>query len=455
MNLIHFLIFSTAVLCIGCAIEARSNEILDSSSNHVFQPKTIDEKKKNDIKLIDLNVDVLLLIFDELDLESVINMVEANSEFTSLGITRYQRMYGNKVKLLNGFQNDEKFLEYVSYYMPRPTPTLNMFDSELILKLFKYLAPAIQDVEFSAGKNGMNQSNTIGQYINKYGSKYITKLDLYPVDDNTFEQFTVPFEHVNELFIKMTPYLREFKLPVMAFNQLFPNVRKLYLILQSTTANYSFFDCELPQFDELKISISNDVSQATDIIERLLSKNQQIRIIISLDFSKDLIKMVHTFLPNIECLMLDSFDTENDTFHFDHVKTFRVNRASSDSIGKISFSHLESINIRCETRDINNWIDFFNRHPNVSRLTLRNDYHDIPLLQLTAGLHNLTDVVLDCDNITVKEVTQFIESHEKLRRFEYTIFFFKTEYETTLRNRFENEWNITRHRTRLLFEKKN
>lgn len=211
------------------------------------------------------------------------------------------------------------FPEYVNHYGPSQPSYLSMFDYELILKLFKYLAPAIQEVNVVPGKNDKNQSDTICRHINEYGSEYITKLYLYPQDDNFFKRFTVPFVRVEDLFIKITQYPKKCSLSAIPFNELFSNVRKLDLVLLSTEADYSFLDCELPHFFELELSIPRNVYKTTDIIERLLTKNPQI-IKISTKYATDLVKIIHQKLYKLENLSLEYFDTGNDTLRFDYVR---------------------------------------------------------------------------------------------------------------------------------------
>lgn len=145
---------------------------------HELQPQTEIGKNGSKTKITGLNVDVLFLIFNELDLQSVINMIEANPRFHSLAVAVFRIKYKkHEVILSNTFDpkafgwngNILKFKESNKY--TSHIPYLRLFDLEMTLKALKYFGAAFKKIEVSSIYNSKEWAT-----INKYGSEWLTHL---------------------------------------------------------------------------------------------------------------------------------------------------------------------------------------------------------------------------------------------------------------------------------------
>lgn len=89
------------------------------------------------------------------------------------------------------------------------------------------------------------------------------------------------------------------------------------------------------------------------------------------------------------------------------------------------------------------WMTFLNNHRNLQRLdftALSNEIVD--LHQLTAHLHNLTDIsLLSWAPISADSIVRFIENNEQLNRFKYRINLPSEKYFKELRELLEDNWH--------------
>lgn len=106
-------------------------------------------------------------------------------------------------------------------------------------------------------------------------------------------------------------------------------------------------------------------------------------------------------------------------------------------------------------------MEFFKNHPKLRRLDLTENFtmETVPLVEFTAELHNMTEMILKCTTyIDVDTIGRFIESHGQMVKFQFSIRNFKTEDTETLKKRYENEWHIKdfsdKSWTGLLFERR-
>lgn len=95
-----------------------------------------------------------------------------------------------------------------------------------------------------------------------------------------------------------------------------------------------------------------------------------------------------------------------------------------------------------EAQDFDSYVEFFQRHRNLSHLNLEVKWDIILVLdELTAELTNLTEMIVRGETaVRFETVVRFIESHPKLKKFQFP--HEDILEDDTLRRRFETDWHI-------------
>lgn len=277
------------------------------------------------------------------------------------------------------------------------------------------------------------------------------------INEDTLQQFTVPFNELEHLVlvIKSKTIAHGF----MSFDKLLPKLSQMHLFLYSDV-DYSFIDCELQYLEHLVLGVSSDAQNRTYQIDALLRKNTQIRYIEIAFFPTDYLKVINVLLPKLENLTLQHLDIGNESIQFEHVKCFTLQSSGLQSLRNLSFPKLEVLSMKFAAPYLNSWIDFFKRHPNISKLHITDTHNPVwnPLLQLSANLPNLNEILIDSLNyIPVDTISEFIERNNKLMSVKIAIFKFNKADGDVLRKKFQHEWDIDDFSTNfqgLSFERK-
>lgn len=193
-----------------------------------------------------------------------------------------------------------------------------------------------------------------------------------------------------------------------------------------------------------------------DHITELLKKNPQIRCFDIEDFPHDYIEIVSKYLPNLEHLKVSSIHVVNSV-HLERVKHLGMGFNHPNCLDKLSFPRLESLDFRFQERQLSEWVAFFARHQNLSRLVMSGYIGglELPLMQLTANLSNLIEVSIKCVVYGIVEmIDPFFADHEKLTKFRIVSKLLDFNEVVRVRERFSNHWQIEDINDGLLFERK-
>lgn len=396
------------------------------------------ENKENSLKLTDLNIDVLLLIFHQLDLNDLLNLSEVDSGIHSITIEVFRRRF-QKYEI-DIWGTGPRIDWRPAYYVSDHFKSIQIDDFETNLRTIKFFGCVIQKIIIINTKIEWNRLVVIREFIEKYASKSLISLELHKID--ILEQITVSFEKLEELdFIVFTEKLSTKVLPL---NQTFPNLRRLSVTLLSKIDS-SFIDCEFPQLKQLKLFTTNSSWTQQNQIEGLIRKNPQICDIEIKYFTRNYLKIINQLLPNLEKLTLHDSFSEIENIRFEHVKIFIFYPQFSSSIDKLLLPKIESIKLYYAPSDFNIWIKFFKNHRNLSRLHLIefSNEMEVQFKELTTELPNLVEMTLESFKyVDLETITEFIESHGKLMKCTFSTKMFKVADLDTLRKRFEDKWNI-------------
>lgn len=404
-----------------------SNDCNFASLNHQLQYENgnVNKKGKNGINFMDLNTDVYYEMLDSMNMDDLMNMMEAIPQLSPFGVSIYQKRYKDVIVTIRGALITKNpgmdFLKFGN------SPELCFKTQEVILKVLKHFGCVIQRlyVESRLISHSIVETININQYINKYTSASLVHLDLNEIDYEIIDQFTVPFRNVESLNFTVLIDMRTISTRNITLNDLFPKLKKLKMELWADI-DYSFIVCELPQLQHLTLHIYNWKRQHQ--FDSLIRKNPQIGSIDVRYSPLDYIKFISEQLPNVENLTLFEVNISgNDTVQIENVKyfsyTFPDALDDTYSFEKFSFPHLNSLKLQNDYNNFAQFVsrcdEFFRKHSNIIKLHYVIYLPCDNLLALELTLPNLVEIVFECTYYTdADKVIEFLGKHEKLRKFE-------------------------------------
>lgn len=358
-------------------------------------------------KFTNLNIDVLHLIYDQLNLESLMCMK------------------GTRNKLLASF-TDEYFCHKFSRGM-------------VILKPLAYKYTISYDTHIELSENAFSL-----EFLQHFGNCIRSIYFDFEKSKEILPNITSPLIGVKKFISYIDINQTEFD--VMPLNLLVPNVKILELNLDFEN-DYSFLDCELQQLIKLDLKFKNRFWNQTDAIDKLIRKNPQIRDINIWNLPGDYAKFISKSLPHLSTLFISNFDIDIDELRFENVQKFTLFESNPHSIMNLYMPRIEYLWFRCYTPESFDALNtFFRNHKQLKRLYL-GDFNDFDrLTELTTELVNLTELRLQC-NFDVRNYVVDLEEIARLLKHQPNIIKLELNFYGSIeidvfRKRFENEWNI-------------
>lgn len=477
-----FVIFLMCNSCLGNATENVDliNENI-ASPELEFQLKNqtgiVDHKQK--MKFIELNIDVQLLIFDELNFDDLISMATINSMLHSVASRTFYGKYRDHTVWIGegAFKTRRNGRKKFRMWNGPKTIFIRIEDNELALDCLQYFGSTIQKlyfdnvlVYFDNQIYTQEYSDEVARYdvmkdaVNKYTANSLTLLHLSGIAEDDLRQFT-PFEKVEELsiYIRNEKPENQFKL-----NTFVPNVRRLE-IRMNDYYNYEWLDCKFSHLEHLTVDfVTPSTPKGSKQIEAMLRKNSQIRSIEIDHFPPNYAEVINDLLPYIENLTITSGEltTNSEMIHFEYVKELKLRLYRPQSINKLTFERLESFHMEYSSSYTNfgieyivpEWLEFFQNHPNLSKLFLYSmKIPEIHLIEIINHFPNLMEIMIQIGNYIDPEIiVGIIESHKNLMKFVWRPDKYEESDMTMLRKRFEKEWNVRDVKKQLFWiERKN
>lgn len=391
----------------------------------------------------DLNDDVFYIIFNYLECEDFLNLVQINSTLSDIAtnVFRYKyRLHQLKITAGNTFLAARILQQFED-----GQHQLAISNIPLAMNVLKSFGSIFQSVKFSYEWLTKNiYVNQMTQYIGEYCSKSVKQFDL-DMRHDLLEKITAPFEAVKELTIRsrVSSFNNSIRL-----NDLFPQLRRLNLV-SVDASNYSFLNDEFPNLVHFSFrSCGSDDIPNNKNIRELILRNPTIRSIEPQVRDTTLLQFINQQLPNLENLTI--FNLAFDAIQFDSVKNLEIATGNIDSIAKLSVPRIESLKMVYRSIHSHKWMAFFKNHTQLRRLHIR-EMHRVHVSQplrnvdeFTADLLNLTDFTIDSFQYVVQDqidsIVAFFAKHSKLKRCSFLEAEFSADRQRTLRERLGNEW---------------
>lgn len=254
-------------------------------------------------KFVDFNLDVLFLIFDNLEFAELLNIAQTNSKLHPVGAEVFSHKYGDyEIQMLtatNQYRGEEMC------EISDEKKFIKIFDYRTILRVLKYFGIVIKKAHTNNNEMRDDRSREINKMLNQHAIASLTHLDLHYIKSDTLKQFSIPFEQVEDLTIKFGIELKKNKLTgnIKSFNQLFPNLKRLTIGF-FVDVDYTFIDYKLQNLEYLDIETARQAcGEGTyQLIKSFLLKNPGIRSIELKYFPDDMLIFIHEHFKYLESL---------------------------------------------------------------------------------------------------------------------------------------------------------
>lgn len=415
-----------------------------------------------------MNDDCLFVIFEQMELDQLVNMTQVNARFYNLARNVFKRMYSHHIRI-NRLDNAPKisimgqWMEYQfgSHALGVRTPVpyngrasikfdgiVQIFDYHLLLNTFRYFGDVIQSFEIQGGGIEPNVLKNLYAHISKYCASTLVRLDLGIFKDKRLETLTGPFTNLEELILDISHKIRTVKI---SLSEKFPNLRRLTLTNWKRQQALLILDGQLPYLEYLNIESAKGGSEHL-AFDGFLQQNPTIRQLRVSHFSKDYIETIHRLLPSLEHLTIDGGLDQNeivDPIHFEHLKVFHYRTYRPKSLTKISFSHLEELLMYYDRESYYQWIEFFRMNHTFTRFYVDEDFDAIDFEQNIQRIVNALppsaiDITMNSySGLDIKTITKIIQSRDNLMTLQYSTPNDIDDIEDELTTTFGKSWNIT------------
>lgn len=412
------------------------------------------------IKFTDMNIDVQYLILDELKIDELIFIGAMNKQLNAIARSIFHRKYQDYTIFLQRMNDGEqKFQAWREQDVEPYSPFIGIFNYKLELNVLQYFGDDIQKLGIDGPKLQNERYDNVIKFAKTYAAKSVTHLFALMTLEQ-LEQLS-SFKNVEHLYVHIVGEKNEDEIRL---SNLFPKVKRLDLVLLEQF-KYKWLNCEMPHLEHVKAKYVFGTASKGEPIEAMLRRNNQIRRLEIKDFPSDFVMVVHKYLPNIEHLIIDSENFQiTEPIHFTNVSVFELSSYHPISIGLLTFSHLNALNMRYTSRHDDNfaeWMKFFRNHQNISKLHVHeysnNEMSETDLIELTNSMHNLTELTLDMFKYKNPEVLYgIVQRHTKLTAFRLNVGYNLRADIIMLQERFKRDWNVRdSYRYDLWIEKKN
>lgn len=409
------------------------------------------ELRRNETKLTDLNVDCLLLIFDQLDFYTLLSLAEVNKPFSVLAADVYRRKYGNKmVEIRQAFSIDIKtIVEFEN--------RIQIENFDLISTIFKHFGSVISNVKINYQEAKGSRIKDILTLVNR-NSESLKQIRLELDNGNGLDGIEKPFLSVER--VSIAGEYERLGNEQMNLNEMFPEMRRLSL-KHSMVHNQTSMALKFPHLEEFHVAFAHTKGSTENDIRKMIEQNPQIRSL-SVHYSTlAFLEFISQHLPNLEHLELPYILTQyspGNHMHFRHVKQLKIQTISEHFAVRATFEQLEKLELDSSLDVSSIWIEFIGRSNNLTKLNIIDaEISNRELAMLTNRVPNLIEISFTLGaGVEAETIETFLQRNIKLRNADLTcpIAQFSGAQFNILRNRIEKDWTISGKPFGYLFQRK-
>lgn len=436
---------STAILCNDCVKKIFSDPDATSLFNKVQQRINYNGPKR----LSDLNADVLFIIFDQLDIMQIFQLIKAYPAEILSAVAKnvFFRRYKDYEMDIWDVNNRDSKGEFTGIDIHEEKIRIGY---KMNYEILKYFGDAMRYVSFST------LSIVYIQNVNRFTCNSLSKLRVSDIRQNTLTNFKRPFKAVEE-FIGQVQFsnVLKFNTGRLSFSEMFPKLRLLTLFLDGAV-DLSFLNYEFAFLEDVNILRSGPFSSQDERnLGVIFKKNPQIRFF---QFSRLTQTLCDVFnnATNLKNVTVGSYDLKMENqIILHHVKHFKIScfgdKLGLEAMSKLSLPQLETLDIPHSS--VAGWKEFVEKQKHVTHLKISSIYTKSDVISpLLAEMPNVIETTLEIDNLEI--VNKIIQSNQQLMKMNFARIHINDTARDVLKDRFENDWNIIFGVYTLILEKK-
>lgn len=227
------------------------------------------EKSKQTTKIIDLNDDCLVKIFEHLELKDLYMLSIASEWLRPAAADVYVRKFGTKPVQIRGCSDPEMDFDGLS---PRENNSnIDIFSLRMCLQYLRFFGSSISSLLIDYDESMSKRFQYVDKYVNKYCADSLIEISFLFMTNTIIEPFEKQFVSVESLKI----YSCELAKNLPSFAEWFPNVRRLELIY--THVNSRHIEVTFRHLEHLSIRVDGHACFTPEDAKRLLRSNRHLR----------------------------------------------------------------------------------------------------------------------------------------------------------------------------------
>lgn len=380
-----------------------------SSLTFVYFPqneaKQFREASEHPTEISDIPLELLLDIFDHLDVYSLTSAAIANPfnrhATEKIFRTKFATDFGINLQKIN--ENQFK----------RVSNNISEFDA--ILNAVEVFGHLIKNMTVNYNAFTRVESERINSYLSRYVSESLNEIDLNGCHDRKLGGLIGPFKNVKIVHLRHG----EVKASSINFKEIFSHVQTFDLTLMMSLSPESI-DHHFPHLKSMNV----EYLVASEKFERRLQLNRQLRNLSVYNVNWRGLRMLSELLPKLESLKLLRFygksHFEGNHIHFEHMKTFemKVIQHFPDTMQTVPlvFGYLEEIKF---DGSCDKWFEIIVHNEHLKKIDGVGEFSDEQLQQIVKDLTNLEELSMRLNAKTIdsiEKVMGFIGRSMKLKK---------------------------------------
>lgn len=388
------------------------------------------------LKITDLNVNCLEVMFNHLDLSDLLNVADSNETLKrAAGMVFLRRYSGKKVWLHKPHLSMNRKLHVYS-------ENILIEDLRTCLQILRCFGDLIERLEITEDevssdwefteKFGINQiiHNTIMTYVNDFCAKSLKQFALVMVPKSALNQLKKPFVALETLQLFSCCLAND----LMSLDELFPNVQHLSLNFNQVE-DAMIIQEHWPHLKHFEVNIDrwNIQQQHVEEMLRLNPKLQSLKI--SSGWDADVLKSVSKFLQFIELLEIGNHfggfvGFDGDIIHFTTLKRLKISLIATEPgplcTLPLSFQQLEELSLETNYELGDSFFEFLRQNPTIRKLEVPALDHqkrnsEVERFEYSKEIANLTELYLNRFTFNADTAIDFISECKLLKKFHFKV----------------------------------
>lgn len=280
LNRINFfhVIFFLFVHFISDRLTMEVSQKSSDAKHHRENDKSSDESEQFP-KIVDINDFCLINIFERLDLQSLLNIADANARLRPAAIDVYKRKFGTKLVKLNWCD-----IEPHMKPLRQLDSIIRILDFKTCLRYLRCFGPIIDELSIHYVDSESKRHDHVHQYLNDYCIETLARISFENMDNIAIDQFQKVFTNIKSVTFMSCELGENWPL----FAKSFPNLRRLSLKSydeQGCSMVYRFIEKPFPNLKHLLVEdLDCDGSTPIKFVADLLDGAHQLKSLTINDF---------------------------------------------------------------------------------------------------------------------------------------------------------------------------